>query len=145
LNAVSRRTRGAGSTGSRLVTGTTALHGELETELAAFVGAQAALVFSSGYLANLGVVTALSGPGTLIVSDAANHASLVDKLPALRILDALGQRFLGVFVEHRHRDLGDDRACVDAGVHEEQRGTGDLHAVLQRVSGSVNPRKPGQQ
>jgi len=72
------RAWGAGSTGSRLVTGTTALHGELEAELAAFVGAQAALVFSSGYLANLGVVTALSGPGTLVVSDAANHASLVD-------------------------------------------------------------------
>lgn len=69
---------GAGSTGSRLVTGTTALHTEMESELAAFCGAQAALVFSSGYAANLGVVTALSGPGSLIVSDAANHASLVD-------------------------------------------------------------------
>jgi 8-amino-7-oxononanoate synthase len=72
------RAWGAGSTGSRLVTGTTTLHGELEAGLAAFVGAEAALVFSSGYLANLGVVTALSGPGTLVVSDAANHASLVD-------------------------------------------------------------------
>ncbi len=72
------RTWGAGSTGSRLVTGTTALHAELEAELAAFTGAAAALVFSSGYTANLGVLTALSGPGTLIVSDAANHASLVD-------------------------------------------------------------------
>jgi 8-amino-7-oxononanoate synthase len=69
---------GAGSTGSRLVTGTTELHAELERELAAFCGAQSALVFSSGYAANLGVLTALSGPGTLIVSDAANHASLVD-------------------------------------------------------------------
>ncbi len=47
------RTWGAGSTGSRLVTGSTALHAELEAELAAFVGAPAALVFSSGYLANL--------------------------------------------------------------------------------------------
>ena len=72
------RTWGAGSTGSRLVTGTTALHAELESELAAFLCAPAALVFSSGYLANLGVVTALSGPGALVVSDAANHASLVD-------------------------------------------------------------------
>lgn len=69
---------GAGSTGSRLVTGTTALHGELERALAAFCGAEAALVFSSGYAANLGVLTALSGPGSLIVSDVANHASLVD-------------------------------------------------------------------
>jgi 8-amino-7-oxononanoate synthase len=72
------RTWGAGSTGSRLVTGSTALHAELEHELAAFTGYRSALVFSSGYLANLGVVTALSGPGSLIVSDGANHASLID-------------------------------------------------------------------
>jgi 8-amino-7-oxononanoate synthase len=69
---------GAGSTGSRLVTGSTALHAELEDELAAFAGYRAGLVFSSGYLANLGVVTALSGPGSLVVSDRANHASLID-------------------------------------------------------------------
>jgi 8-amino-7-oxononanoate synthase len=72
------RTWGAGSTGSRLVTGATTLHAELETELAAFTGSAAALVFSSGYAANLGAVVALSGPGALVVSDAANHASLVD-------------------------------------------------------------------
>ena len=69
---------GAGSTGSRLVTGTTALHASLEEELAAFGGASAALVFSSGYLANLGVLTALGGPAITIVSDAANHASIID-------------------------------------------------------------------
>ena len=56
------RTWGAGSTGSRLVTGDTELHQEFETELAAFVGAGSALVFSSGYTANLGAVTSLSGP-----------------------------------------------------------------------------------
>lgn len=69
---------GAGSTGSRLVTGSTTLHAELERELAEFCGFGDALVFSSGYTANLGAVTALSGPGALIVSDAAAHASLVD-------------------------------------------------------------------
>jgi 8-amino-7-oxononanoate synthase len=69
---------GAGSTGSRLVTGTTALHTELEDELAAFADASAALVFSSGYLANLGLLTALGGPTVTIVSDAANHASIID-------------------------------------------------------------------
>ena len=69
---------GAGSTGSRLVTGSTALHAELEAELADFAGAASALVFSSGFLANLGAVAALSGPGTLVVSDAGNHASIVD-------------------------------------------------------------------
>ncbi|MGW0469335.1 8-amino-7-oxononanoate synthase [Streptomyces sp. NPDC003027] len=69
---------GAGSTGSRLVTGTTRLHARLERELAAFCGFEAALVFSSGYTANLAALTALSGRGSLIVSDAGNHASIVD-------------------------------------------------------------------
>ncbi|MEU6830544.1 8-amino-7-oxononanoate synthase [Nocardia beijingensis] len=69
---------GAGSTGSRLVTGTTTEHELLETELAEFVGAEAGLVFASGYAANLGAVTALAGRGSLVVSDAGSHASLVD-------------------------------------------------------------------
>jgi 8-amino-7-oxononanoate synthase len=72
------RTWGGGSTGSRLVTGTTELHAELERELADFCGFEAALVFSSGYAANLAAVTALAPHGSLIVSDAGNHASLID-------------------------------------------------------------------
>ncbi|WP_051792210.1 8-amino-7-oxononanoate synthase [Amycolatopsis jejuensis] len=72
------RTWGAGATGSRLVTGTTELHAELEDRLAEFAGAEAALVFSSGYAANLAVVTALAPRGSLVVSDSANHASLID-------------------------------------------------------------------
>ncbi|MEU8781308.1 8-amino-7-oxononanoate synthase [Streptomyces sp. NPDC048637] len=69
---------GAGATGSRLVTGSTELHARLEAELAAFCGFEAALVLSSGYAANLAAVTALTAPGTLLVSDAGNHASLID-------------------------------------------------------------------
>jgi len=72
------RTWGAGSTGSRLVTGNTELHENFESELADFVGAESGLVFSSGYTANLGAVVALSGAGSLLVSDALTHASLVD-------------------------------------------------------------------
>ncbi|MFF0790438.1 8-amino-7-oxononanoate synthase [Streptomyces spiralis] len=76
--AAAARTWGGGSTGSRLVTGTTELHTELERELADFCGFEAALVFSSGYAANLAAVTALAPHGSLIVSDAGNHASLID-------------------------------------------------------------------
>src|ERR1700756_2091569 len=72
------RTWGAGSTGSRLVTGNTELHEEFEDALAEFVGSPSALVFSSGYTANLGAVVALSGAGSLLVSAALTHASLVD-------------------------------------------------------------------
>jgi 8-amino-7-oxononanoate synthase len=69
---------GAGSTGSRLVTGSTELHTELEMELARFCGVQAALVFSSGFTANLGAVTALSGSEAAIVTDKYIHASLIE-------------------------------------------------------------------
>lgn len=82
------RTWGAGATGSRLVTGNTELHEGFEAALADFVGAESALVFSSGYTANLGAVVALSGPGALVVSDAFTHASLVDacRLSRSRVL-----------------------------------------------------------
>ncbi|HLU45095.1 MAG TPA: 8-amino-7-oxononanoate synthase [Natronosporangium sp.] len=69
---------GLGATGSRLVRGTTDAHTALEQELADWLGAEQALVYSSGYLANLGVLTGLVRPRTRIVTDAHNHASLVD-------------------------------------------------------------------
>lgn len=72
------RVWGAGATGSRLVTGDTELHQEFEAELAEYVGASSGLLFSSGYTANLGAVVGLTGPGSLLVSDAYSHASLVD-------------------------------------------------------------------
>ncbi|EON23146.1 8-amino-7-oxononanoate synthase [Nocardioides sp. CF8] len=72
------RTWGAGAGASRLVTGTLSLHATLEQELAVFLGQPAALVMSTGYHANLAVVTALADRDTLIVSDAHIHASLID-------------------------------------------------------------------
>ncbi|MFT3900294.1 MAG: 8-amino-7-oxononanoate synthase [Gordonia sp. (in: high G+C Gram-positive bacteria)] len=69
---------GAGATASRLVAGTTSAHLALEAELADFTGFAAGLCFSSGYLANVGAITALVGRGDLIVSDAGAHASLID-------------------------------------------------------------------
>jgi 8-amino-7-oxononanoate synthase len=107
---------GPGSTGSRLVTGTTTLHAELEAQLAEFTGAQGALVFSSGYLANLTVITALvaalGGPpgaagaaGVLVVSDARNHASLID---ACRLSRAARVRL----VVTPHRDAGAVRRAL---------------------------------
>jgi 8-amino-7-oxononanoate synthase len=69
---------GVGSGASRLVVGDTEAHRRLEARLAAFEGTEAALVFNGGYPANLGLVQALVGRGDLVVSDALNHASLVD-------------------------------------------------------------------
>ncbi|CAN5303871.1 8-amino-7-oxononanoate synthase [soil metagenome] len=69
---------GAGSGASRLVTGTLDLHASLEGALAGYLGQPAALCFSTGYHANLGLVAALADRDTLIVSDAHIHASLID-------------------------------------------------------------------
>ena len=69
---------GAGAGASRLITGGTSLHRELEQALAQWKGAEDAVVFSSGYLANTGTITALAGPGDAVFSDALNHASIID-------------------------------------------------------------------
>jgi 8-amino-7-oxononanoate synthase len=69
---------GFGAGAARLVSGDLPAHRHLERDLATFTGRPAALLFPTGYQANLGVVTALAGPDDLIASDAANHASLID-------------------------------------------------------------------
>jgi 8-amino-7-oxononanoate synthase len=77
--SVSRETFGdVGSGASRLINGTRASHRALESELAGWVGTSDTLVFSSGYAANVGVLSAVVGPGDLIVSDELNHASIID-------------------------------------------------------------------
>ncbi|MBJ6751899.1 8-amino-7-oxononanoate synthase [Geomonas anaerohicana] len=69
---------GTGSGASRLVSGTMALHVELEERIARFKGTEKALVFNSGYAANTGIISALVGRGDAIYSDKLNHASIVD-------------------------------------------------------------------
>jgi glycine C-acetyltransferase len=69
---------GCGAGASRSVSGTMELHRNLEERIARFKGSEAALIFSTGYMANIGLLTALVGAGDLIVSDELNHASIVD-------------------------------------------------------------------
>ena len=69
---------GTGSGGSRLISGSMEVHRTLEKELALFKGTDRALLFSSGYHANVGAISALAGEGDLILSDEFNHASIVD-------------------------------------------------------------------
>jgi 8-amino-7-oxononanoate synthase len=86
---------GAGAGASRLISGNMSLHERLEERLADFAGYPAALLFGSGYLANLGTVAALAGRGQVVFSDELNHASLID---GCRISRA--ERFV-----FRHADL----------------------------------------
>jgi 8-amino-7-oxononanoate synthase len=69
---------GVGAGASRLVSGTMTVHRRLEERLADFKRAQAALLFGSGYLANIGVITSLAGTGEVVFSDELNHASIID-------------------------------------------------------------------
>jgi len=77
-------TLGAGAGASRLVSGTMAIHGQLEERLARFARSEACVLFGAGYLANMGVIGAFAGPGDTIFSDALNHASIIDGCRASR-------------------------------------------------------------
>lgn len=130
------RSWGAGSGGSRLVTGTTADHQALESELAAFTGHPSALVFSSGYTANLGAVVALSGRGSLIVSDGGSHASLVDACRLSRARVVVVERGDTAAVERALRGRSEERALVVTDSVYSADGhlapLGALHGVCER-------------
>lgn len=86
---------GTGSGASRLVVGTRPVHEELETALATWKQTESAVLFPTGYAANLGVLTTFGGPGVRIFSDELNHASIID-----------GCRLSGAEVRvYRHRDI----------------------------------------
>ncbi|WP_159311488.1 aminotransferase class I/II-fold pyridoxal phosphate-dependent enzyme, partial [Streptomyces fradiae] len=97
---------GTGAHGVRLLAGTLHLHRELELALARFLGAEDAIVFSSGYMANVATVGALVGPGDTVIGDVYNHASILD-----------GYRLSGAkVVTYAHNDLADlERALRKAG------------------------------
>ncbi len=86
---------GAGSGASRLISGDMELHHRLEERLAAFKGTEAGLLFGSGYLANLGIVSAIAGSGQVVFSDELNHASIIDGCRLSR-----AETFV-----YRHRDI----------------------------------------
>jgi 8-amino-7-oxononanoate synthase len=86
---------GVGAGASRLVVGHLRLHEEVEARLAAFKGTAAAVIFPTGYMANVGTIAALVGPGDVIFSDRLNHASIYD---GIKLSGAALQRF-------PHRDL----------------------------------------
>src|ERR671938_2068497 len=69
---------GTGLTGSRLLNGTTPLHLELERELAEWMGSDDAIVFTTGYQANLGCIGTILGPGDTVICESGDHASILD-------------------------------------------------------------------
>jgi 8-amino-7-oxononanoate synthase len=110
--AEAARRWGAGAGASRLVTGTLELHAQLERELAAYLGQPAALVFSTGYHANLAVVAALGGRDAFVVSDAHVHASLVDAVRLSRARVEIVPHQVVAAVEEALAGAGAERAMV---------------------------------
>ncbi|WP_232719145.1 8-amino-7-oxononanoate synthase [Gordonia metallireducens] len=131
---------GGGSTASRLVVGTTQAHVDLENELADFLGFPAALAFSSGYLANVGAVTALAGRGDLIVSDTGSHASLIDGCRLSRARVVVVDRGDHEAVRAALADRTEERALVVTdsvySIDGEPAPVADLYAAA-RAHGAV--------
>ncbi|MGH9055835.1 MAG: aminotransferase class I/II-fold pyridoxal phosphate-dependent enzyme [Acidimicrobiales bacterium] len=121
---------GTGVTGSRLLNGTIPLHTQLEELLADWVGMEAALVFTTGYAANLGLLGALVGADDAVVVDSAAHASLID-----------GARFSeGVLRAFRHNRPNSLRRALRS--WREQTGAGGLLVAVDGIYSMEGERAP---
>jgi 8-amino-7-oxononanoate synthase len=127
VDAVARAERMA-STGSRLLSGDSRDWEEIEAEFAAFAGTEAAVYFGSGYLANIGLLGSLLRPGDTVLSDACNHASLID-----------GMRLSGARkIIYPHADL----RFLEGALRDSAHGTGARVIVSETVfsmEGDVAP------
>ena len=122
---------GVGSGASHLVTGHTQEHQLLEEELAEFTGRESALLFSTGYMANVGVVSALCGRGERLLQDRLNHASLID-----------GARLSGGrLLRYRHNDVADAARLLAPDQGAPQAGSAVLIATdgVFSMDGDVAP------
>jgi 8-amino-7-oxononanoate synthase len=142
IEAASRasRTLGTGTTGSRMANGTYSGHVQLERELADFYGCTHGVVFSTGYIANLGMLASLTGPNDVLLIDADSHASIYDgcRLSGAEIirfrhnnpgdlekrLNRLGERAANtlIVVEGIYSMLGDRSPLADIAVVKDQCG-----------------------
>jgi 8-amino-7-oxononanoate synthase len=119
---------GTGTTGSRIANGSFAMHGELEHEFARFLGRRHCIVFSTGYQANLGMMSGLAGPRDTIYLDADSHSSIYD-----------GCTLSGAkLVRFRHNDAADLDKRMSRG---EDDGGGKL-VVLEGIYSMLGDRAP---
>jgi 7-keto-8-aminopelargonate synthetase-like enzyme len=119
---------GTGTTGSRIANGTYALHVELESELADFLGRQSCIVFTTGYQANLAMISGLAGPRDTIFLDADSHSSIYD-----------GCTLSGAkLVRFRHNDAAD----LDKRLARTEPGDGGKLVVLEGIYSMLGDRPP---
>ncbi|MDH4012178.1 MAG: pyridoxal phosphate-dependent aminotransferase family protein, partial [Desulfobacterales bacterium] len=122
------REEGTGTTGSRMANGSYAAHVALENELAAFFNCPAAIVFSTGYIANLGILSTLTGSGDVILMDADCHASIYD---GTRLGSAQVIRF-------RHNDPAD----LEKRLQRLGEQTGRTLVVVEGIYSMLGDRAP---
>jgi 8-amino-7-oxononanoate synthase len=126
---------GAGAGASRLISGTMTVHRRLEERLASFDHSEACLLFGSGYLANLGVIGALAGPGDAVFSDELNHASIIDGCRVSRA-EVIVYRHLDVehlewSMRHHRHDRVARRLIVTDSVFSMDGDLAPLEAIVE--------------
>jgi 8-amino-7-oxononanoate synthase len=127
-------TYGTGLTGSRLLNGTTPLHLELESELAEWMGTEDAIVFTTGYQANLGCIGTILEPGDTVICDSGDHASILDgcRLSGARLRPFRHNRMdkLETMLDRAAQDGGGVLVVVD-GVFSMEGDLCDLPAIVE--------------
>jgi len=123
---------GTGSGASRLITGNTSVHEALEERIARFKGTEASILFNTGFMANLGILTSLMGPGDTIFSDELNHASIIDGTRLSR----------AEVVVYNHRDLEDLELKLRK--HEDGKRGGRGGKEDARKGSGVDTRNPNR-
>jgi 8-amino-7-oxononanoate synthase len=130
------------STGSRLLSGHEEIWDDLELHLASFVGAEASVYFSSGYMANLGLLTSILGPDTVVFSDSANHASIIDGIRLARAkkvivphsdLDALEHALASTATEGERFIVVESIFSMDGDLAQLE----DLYGLADRYDASI--------
>jgi 8-amino-7-oxononanoate synthase len=123
---------GSGCTGSRFLNGTLALHEELESRLADFLGKESALIFSTGYQANLGLISGLIGRGDVVYIDKLDHASIID---GAKLSYGDTQRFNHGDLLHLERKLqkhsGDGAMVIVDGVYSMEGDIADVPELVR--------------
>ncbi|MFQ5466791.1 MAG: aminotransferase class I/II-fold pyridoxal phosphate-dependent enzyme [Kiloniellaceae bacterium] len=122
------RSEGTGTTGSRIANGSYALHKRLENRLAKFFGRRHAMVFSTGYQANLGIISTLAGPDDYLIIDSDSHASIYD---AIRLSSATVIRF-------KHNDAAD----LDKRLHRLADKPGNKIIIVEGIYSMLGDQAP---
>lgn len=132
-SAEATRKFGTGCTGSRFLNGNLVLHDELEERLARFVGKPSALVFSTGFLTNLGAISSLAGNDELILSDSENHASIIAgcKISKSKVVPYEHNKKEDLTEKMRENANGSGAVIISDGVFSMTGAIADLPSLVQ--------------